>query len=487
MPLPQPVAATSRTWSISANISLATEWVGRGLSETSEGPAVQGGFDLTNGWFYSGVYGSNLNFGGVDSNGDGVADAAISDFEADFWAGVKNTWHDITFDLAYFYYSYPNSSDSFGDLDMWEVRGVVSADTVAGTASSFTVYYTPEYSFKSGKNWTYEGKLAKPLPPLGPFSPSLSALIGYNDNETGRIRPDFLFWNAGLTLGFAGRFAFDLRYWDTDISDCKKRTAFQCEERLIARLTATIAEPEPSLDQTTGSATGFPYPIGLAANVALTTDYVFRGQSQTDQQPAIQGGFEAYYLPLYAGVWASNVNFGGADSNSDGIADSAVADIELDWYGGIRHALGGVEADLGVIYYNYPNAADRVAELDYWELKAGLAGPLIAGLEAGLTVFYAWDYTGQVGENWVFEGTLKKSLARLGPFAPVLSGLLARNEGDQSAGGLDYWYWNAGLELGFLERFAFDIRYWDTDIAGCGARRLFQCDERAVATLSAEF
>jgi len=487
MPVPQPVAATSRTWSISANISLATEWVGRGLSETSEGPAVQGGFDLTNGWFYSGIYGSNLNFGGVDANGDGVPDAAFSDFEADVWMGAKKTWNDITFDLAYFYYSYPNSSDSFGDLDMWEVRGVISADTLAGTTSSFTVYYTPEYSFKSGKNWTYQGELAKPLPQIGPFSPVLSGLIGYNDNETGRVRPDFLYWNAGLTLGFADRFAFDLRYWDTDISDCKQRTAFQCEERLVARLTATISEPEPSYGQPAGATQGLAHPFGLTANVALTTDYVFRGQSQTDQQPAIQGGFDAHYLPLYAGVWASNVNFGGADANGDGVADSAVADIELDWYGGIKHAFDAIEADLGVIYYNYPNAADRIAELDYWELKASLAGPLIGGLEAGLTVFYAWDYTGQVGKNWVFEGRLEKSLAKFGPFAPVLSGLLARNEGDQSAGGLDYWYWNAGLELGFLERFAFDIRYWDTDIAGCGARRLFQCDERAVATLSAEF
>jgi len=487
MPLPQPEPAVPRAWSISANISLATDWVARGLSETSEGPAVQGGFDVTNGWFYSGIYGSNLNFGGVDANGDGVADAAFGDFEADFWAGVKKTWHDITFDLAYFYYSYPNSSDAFGDVDLWEIRGMVSADTIAGTTSSFTVYYTPEYSFKTGKNWTYEGKLAMPLRQVGPFSPSLSALIGYNDNETGRVRPDFWFWNAGLTLGFGERFAFDLRYWDTDIGWCKQVNVFQCEERLIARLTATISEPEPSDLQPAGSAAGFPHPMRLSANVALTTDYVFRGQSQTDQQPAIQGGFEADYLPLYAGVWASNLNFGGADSNSDGIADSAVADIELDWYGGIKHAFGGIEVDLGAIYYNYPNAADRGAELDYWELKGGLAGPLIAGLEAGLTVFYAWEYTGQVGENWVFEGSLKKSLPRLGPFSPVLSGLLARNEGDQSAGGIDYWYWNAGLELGFLERFAFDIRYWDTDIGGCGARKLFQCDERAVATLSAEF
>jgi hypothetical protein len=46
------------------------------------------------------------------------------------------------------------------------------------------------------------------------------------------------------------------------------------------------------------------------ANVALTTDYVWRGISQTQKAPAIQGGFDlAHDSGLYIGVWASNVNF----------------------------------------------------------------------------------------------------------------------------------------------------------------------------------
>ena len=485
--MPRPAIATTTDWSLSASISLATEWVSQGISQTSEGPAVQGGFVATNGWLTAGIYGSNLNFGGVDSNGDGVPDAAVSDVEVDFSIGAKTNWNGVAFDFTYFYYTYPNSSDAFGDIDLWEIRGTASAETFGGTQSSFAVYYTPEYSFKAGRNWTYEAQLAKPLPEIGPFSPSLSALIGYNDNKTGLIFPDFWFWNAGLTLGFRERFALDLRYWDTDISGCEQAELFQCDERLVARLTATISEQDSSQAKPDGGPSEFTGDLGLSANVALTSDYVFRGQSQTDQQPAIQGGFEADYLPFFAGVWASNVNFGGADSNGNGVADSAAAHIEMDWYGGIRHVVDGVQAELGVIYYQYPGAPDRTAELDYWEIKAGLVSMPIAGFEAGLAVFYAWEYTGLVGENWVLEGTLRRALARVGPFSPALSGQLARNEGDQSAGGMDYWYWNAGLELGFLNNFAFDIRYWDTDIPDCGARRLFQCDERLVASLSAEF
>lgn len=62
----------------------------------------------------------------------------------------------------------------------------------------------------------------------------------------------------------------------------------------------------------------------LSANVALTTDYIFRGFSQTEEGPAIQGGFDVTYKMFYAGVWASNLDFGGDDFNND------IANIEID-------------------------------------------------------------------------------------------------------------------------------------------------------------
>ncbi len=228
--------------------------------------------------------------------------------------------------------------------------------------------------------------------------------------------------------------------------------------------------------------------LELSANVALTTDYVFRGISQTDEGPAIQGGFDLVYNILYAGVWASNLDFGGADTDTDGIADSDVANIEIDLYAGIKKELHGVEVDLGFIYYAYPHAFDGrpAAELDYIEFKGGLAGSA-AGFDLGFTTYYSPEYTGEIGRNWVFEGSVERALPDFGPFSPSVSGLVAYNDGDVGAGGVDYWYWNAGMSLGFAEKFSVDVRYWDTDIGGCGSNTIFQCDERVVATLSAEF
>jgi uncharacterized protein (TIGR02001 family) len=68
----------------------------------------------------------------------------------------------------------------------------------------------------------------------------------------------------------------------------------------------------------------------FSGNVALTSDYVFRGISQTQGDPAIQGGFDFTTnmggLPVYAGTWASNLDFG---------SPSAIhVPMELDVYGG---------------------------------------------------------------------------------------------------------------------------------------------------------
>ena len=51
-------------------------------------------------------------------------------------------------------------------------------------------------------------------------------------------------------------------------------------------------------------------PHSFSANVTAVSDYVFRGITQTDSHPAIQGGFDyAHASGLYAGLWASNVDF----------------------------------------------------------------------------------------------------------------------------------------------------------------------------------
>jgi uncharacterized protein (TIGR02001 family) len=86
--------------------------------------------------------------------------------------------------------------------------------------------------------------------------------------------------------------------------------------------------------------------IEISGNVSLVSDYRFRGISQTDKKPAIQGGFDlGHKSGLYLGTWASNVS---QWANVDG-------SMEIDFYGGYATELPmGVGLDVGHIWYQYP-------------------------------------------------------------------------------------------------------------------------------------
>lgn len=210
-----------------------------------------------------------------------------------------------------------------------------------------------------------------------------------------------------------------------------------------------------------------------SANVALTTDYVFRGVSQTDEGPAIQGGFDCGYQMFYVGVWASNVDFN----------DATQADIEIDYYGGIKGNVGQFELDLGVIYYTYPGSNDPGAELDYFEVKFGASTNITEGVGISGTVYWSDEYTGETGEIIAFEGGISIALGNWQIISPTFTGLVGYIDFDQ-AGNTSYAWWNAGIEFAMPghDKFTIDLRYHDTDLpAGDNS------DERFVATVSASF
>ncbi len=103
-----------------------------------------------------------------------------------------------------------------------------------------------------------------------------------------------------------------------------------------------------------------------SATVWLTSDYVWRGYSQTDEDAAIQGSFDyAHSSGFYAGVWGSNVGF------------AKDADIEIDIYAGFASDLGsGLSYDVGVLRYIYPGtsskSSDGSGDLDWNEFYGSL-------------------------------------------------------------------------------------------------------------------
>jgi uncharacterized protein (TIGR02001 family) len=113
----------------------------------------------------------------------------------------------------------------------------------------------------------------------------------------------------------------------------------------------------------------------LSGNIAVVSDYRFRGYSLSDEQPALQGGLDVSHADgWYAGVWASTIDEYGLDEDGEG------ASVELDFALGRAFTAFGYDWDVGIAAYTYPNGRD----VSYLEI------PISASRTIG-------DFTGTAG------------------------------------------------------------------------------------------
>jgi uncharacterized protein (TIGR02001 family) len=152
-----------------------------------------------------------------------------------------------------------------------------------------------------------------------------------------------------------------------------------------------------------------PAPGPVTANVAVVSDYRFRGLTQTMERAALQGGFDyAHPSGLYVGNWNSNVSsaiFGNAN-------------LEMDFYGGYKPSFGAVTGDFGFIYYFYPGSLGSVVNgatgavhtgrIDNKEIYAGATWKWL-----GVKLYWALDDLFSVPEtknSWYLDGTANYDL-----------------------------------------------------------------------------
>ena len=93
----------------------------------------------------------------------------------------------------------------------------------------------------------------------------------------------------------------------------------------------------------------------ITANAGVSNNYIWRGLTQTTNEPAISGGIDyAHENGFYIGTWASNVQYAADDTYS----------YEHDIYFGYSGESGDISYDVGWLYYNY----DEVNEFDFHEI-----------------------------------------------------------------------------------------------------------------------
>lgn len=154
--------------------------------------------------------------------------------------------------------------------------------------------------------------------------------------------------------------------------------------------------------------------ITTTGNVTLSTDYRFRGISQTSNNPAIQGAINFNHESgLYAGVWGSNI---------DGLG-TAEMDVTLG-YATKLNLIPNVDTtlDVGYIRYGYfgsgkvETATSGNVQPDYNEVfaKLGLANTVIKGDNLVGGVNYSNDYYNKSDDFWYLSANYTAPLADTG-------------------------------------------------------------------------
>lgn len=226
-------------------------------------------------------------------------------------------------------------------------------------------------------------------------------------------------------------------------------------------------------------------PVTVNGSATLTSDYRFRGVSQTDENMAVQGGLTlSHESGFYAGAWAANLSawgtFGGAN-------------MELDLIAGYKAALSdSATIDAGLTWYMYPGGADKSDFAEPYVKLTGTTGP--ATLTAGAA--YApkqqalgrWYFTGADAVSGIYNdpGDKEDNLYLWGDAAVSIAGtpITAKAHIGHSSGndGLgpnatsvaptgDYWDWSVGADATW-KNLTLNVSYVDTDISAADAAYL---------------
>jgi hypothetical protein len=130
-----------------------------------------------------------------------------------------------------------------------------------------------------------------------------------------------------------------------------------------------------------------PDPGPVTANVTLASQYRYRGISQTNSLPAIQGGFDyAHESGFYIGNWNSNISWisdGYGANSSAASAVSVSAPIEMDFYAGYKtEVTEGLTLDGGVLQYYYGNKGLSAATTYTGASQTAYQGSTYSGRQA---------------------------------------------------------------------------------------------------------
>ncbi len=219
-------------------------------------------------------------------------------------------------------------------------------------------------------------------------------------------------------------------------------------------------------------------------NVGLFSQYIFRGLTQTNNKPALQGGFDVSHKSgLYIGGWSSNVSW--LRDNQGYVANGGVyssgGSLEIDIYGGFKTDIKGVGIDLGALQYYYPGAHNQLYDkANTTELYGALSYGWLQAKVSGVVSKDAWGFgkkynvnSGGDDERGTYYAELNANipLGDTGLTALIHVGRQEFNQAkiDSSSPDASYTDWKVGLTKGFDGGVNIGAFYTDTNISTANA------------------
>ena len=169
--------------------------------------------------------------------------------------------------------------------------------------------------------------------------------------------------------------------------------------------TAAFAADTPTNPEDAGSP--------ISANVTVVNDYRYRGISQSNFKPAIQGGFDyAHESGLYIGNWNSSISWiadGYNTASAQAVTGKQVSSqIEMDFYAGFKKELigAGYASDFGVLQYYYPTSASVAGftnpnTTEIYAAQNATFGPVTGFLKFSYALSNTFGWYGSTGSNYL--------------------------------------------------------------------------------------
>jgi len=203
--------------------------------------------------------------------------------------------------------------------------------------------------------------------------------------------------------------------------------------------------------------------LEFSARAGFATDYIYRGTTLSDHQPAAGAAVEATYGPLYAGTTVATVK----------LPTQPIAEVTM--AGGIRPKIADVNFDLGVTYFGYPGERlpGETNGINYWE--AVIRGDRSIGDSIRIASGYAYSpnvsntgaWSQYVAAGLGFELPSRLLPQGLGVSFTTAAGYSWFGNQSEHLGGFPlpaYLNWQAGVTFTY-KVFNLDLRYYDTNLS----------------------